>query len=251
MSGRFESCGQGSDLVLLHGWGVGAAVLSPLAAELARSARVHVANLPGYGGSQEITRWDVDVLADAIAAAVPPHVAVAGWSLGGQVALAWALRHPAQVRRLVLLATTPRFARGAGWEHGVDDDVLEGFETGIVEDAAATLARFRGLIARGDANERSVRRALATDTLPAPATTLAAGLELLRATDLRAALPRIAQPALVIHGDRDAVIPCAAGAALASALPAGIWVPMADAGHAPFLGREAAIAARIQEFLGA
>ena len=248
MSVRFESRGHGPDIVLLHGWGVGTAPYAALAAELARAARVHVVHLPGYGGSAELACSDVNALADTIAAAAPPRATVAGWSLGGQVALAWALRHPAQVSRLVLFATTPRFVRGDGWEHGVDEAVLDGFDRGIAGDAPALLARFHGLVARGDAAERSVRRSLAARELPAATATLAAGIGLLRTTDLRAGLPRIAQPALVIHGERDAVIPCAAGAALAAALPAGEWWPVADAGHAPFLGREAVAAARMLEF---
>jgi pimeloyl-[acyl-carrier protein] methyl ester esterase len=249
MSVRFESRGHGPDLVLLHGWGVGVAPFAALVAQLARSARVHIMHLPGYGGSSEVASQDVNSLADAIAAAAPPRAMVTGWSLGGQVALAWALRHPAQVSRLVLFATTPRFVRGDGWEHGVDESVLDGFARGIAGDATAMLERFHGLVAAGDSGERAVRRTLAAKELPASAATLAAGIELLRTTDLRAGLQRIAQPALVIHGERDAVIPCAAGAALAAALPAGKWWPVADAGHAPFLGREAAAAARMLEFL--
>src|SRR5664279_2763498 len=90
--------GNGPDLVLLHGWGMNAAVWHGLAAELAGDFRVHAVEL-----------GDFDGVPQRLAAALPARVTVCGWSLGGQIALAWAQLFPAQVCRLVLLASTPRF----------------------------------------------------------------------------------------------------------------------------------------------
>src|SRR5258705_2254288 len=99
-----ESKGSGRDLVLLHGWGMNAGVWDEIAHELAPYFRVHCVDLPGHGASS-----DEYCTLDALAAALPGRVTVCGWSLGGQVALDWALRAPRQAERLVLIASTPRF----------------------------------------------------------------------------------------------------------------------------------------------
>jgi len=49
--------------------------------------------------------------------------------------------------------------------------------------------------------------------------------------DSLAAAPGIETPALVVHGEDDAIIPAAQGAALAQALPQSRWRPIPDYGH--------------------
>ncbi len=242
--------GIGRDLVLLHGWGAGMHVWDGLTAELERAFRLHLVDLPGYGASELCTPYTLDALAKAVAEACPSPVAVCGWSLGAQVALAWALARPAQVSHLVLIAATPRFMAGGGWAHGVTAETFAAFERGLVEDAAATLARFIALEALDDAKRAAVTRALRSAAESAPAgATLAGGLDILRTTDLRLRLPEVRQPALLVHGARDHVTPPAASAALASALPRAQRTLVADAGHAPFLAREADTARAITDFL--
>jgi pimeloyl-ACP methyl ester carboxylesterase len=58
----------------------------------------------------------------------------------------------------------------------------------------------------------------------------------------------IAQPTLVIHGEHDAVTPCAAGEALSAALPHAQFHKIAGAGHAPFLSNPNAVATLLQKF---
>jgi len=93
-----------------------------------------------------------------------------------------------------------------------------------------------------------LRTALFTHPLPAQEI-LEAGLAILRSADLRAVLSEIQQPTLVIHGEQDAVTPCAAGEALAQALPDARFHQIAGAGHAPFLTAPDAVATLLHEFL--
>ena len=53
---------------------------------------------------------------------------------------------------------------------------------------------------------QKLRSALFTNTAP-QGDALRAGLEILRTTDLRDVLPSITQPTLVLHGEKDAVVP--------------------------------------------
>ncbi|HEX6136637.1 MAG TPA: alpha/beta fold hydrolase, partial [Casimicrobiaceae bacterium] len=78
---------------------------------------------------------------------------------------------------------------------------------------------------------------------------LAGALELLRRVDLRPALARIDAPALVIGGDRDALVPIEATRALAAALPHATHVTIEGAAHAPFLSHRAEFLDRVLRFL--
>src|ERR1700712_4923290 len=55
--------------------------------------------------------WEAEL--DRLAALAPGGHVLAGYSMGGRVALALALRHPGPVRRLVLVSASPGLA-GAG-----------------------------------------------------------------------------------------------------------------------------------------
>ena len=251
MSLHVEVSGSGPDLVLLHGWGMNAAVWGELGTELAQHFRLHCVNLPGHGASPACAPCTLDALADGLAAELPKRVVVCGWSFGGQVALNWAWRWPDQVERLVLLAATPRFVRGADWDCGIAAAVLDDFARGLVNDYRAALRRFTALQAQGDANARGVLRRLREHILARgepDAAALAAGLRLLRETDLRDRLERIAQPALILHGERDSLVPLAAGEYLQRVLPHARLEVFAGTAHAPFIAQPQRSARRIVEF---
>ena len=246
-----ESIGSGTDIVLLHGWGMNAAVWDDVAADLAKCFRVHCVDLPGHGNSPASALHTLDAMTDALSAVFPQPTTVCGWSLGGQVALNWALRAPGQVKRLVLIATTPRFVNGARWESGIDAGLFEELARTLAEDCRATLQRFLALQAQEDVDSRAVlrrlRQTISRRGEPAVAA-LAAGLQILEKTDLRDSLPQITQPALIMHGERDAIVPLAAGAYLQRKLPRAVLEVCAGAAHAPFVASPQRTARRIVEF---
>ena len=162
-------------------------------------------------------------------------------------------RHPAQVSHLVLLGSTPRFVSNGEWGHAMAQDEFDGFVADVENSLPRARLRFLTLQANGDAAARGVLRMLreSIDEGGAPAGNAPAfGLALLRDIDLRADLPQIYQPALVMHGVNDALVPHAAGEYLAAALPRAEFGSMGGAGHALFVTREAAVAQRIREFDG-
>jgi len=253
-----ESSGHGAPLVLLHGWGMNLRVFDGLCARLAARYAVTALDLPGHGRSS----WpsgcsSADVLA-LIAAAVPPQATLIGWSLGGQLALELALAFAATqgarraVRRLVLIATTPRFMQTDGWDHGLASATLQRFAGALEHDAEHTLDEFIDLQVRGSRSAAEVRAALcaALDAhgraaLPA----LRAGLTLLADTDQRERARQIAIPVLVIAGQHDRVVPLAATQALAALLPRSQLQVVQRAGHAPFLSHTEAVGAAVLDFL--
>jgi pimeloyl-[acyl-carrier protein] methyl ester esterase len=209
--------------------------------------------MPGHGHSPWATEvHELRGLAECVLPCVPRGATVLGWSLGGMVALELARAHPQQVGALVLVATTPKFLAGDGWNHGMPPEVLDGFARGLATDYRATVQNFLALQALGDeragAALRVLRARLASHGEPDPRA-LATGLAILREADLRDDLPRLAKPALVIAGDRDRVTPPTAGRELATALPAARYCLIERAGHAPFLSHAEEVLREVLPFL--
>ncbi len=238
--------GSGPDLMLLHGWAMRADIWSEVAEMLAPAFRVHVVDLNSFSGT--ITP---DSMTEALANLDVRAATVCGWSLGGQVALRWARREPRQVTRLVLIATTPRFVNGTDWNHGMDRADFDRFVQDFGVRAEETLNHFALLQAHGDTRGRDVARRLREEITPVSRDTqptLDAGLRMLEETDLRAQLPAISQPALIVHGERDSVIPLAAGAYLARELDDAQLQVIAGAAHAPFISNPDLVAGHIRTF---
>jgi pimeloyl-ACP methyl ester carboxylesterase len=111
----YEIRGSGDPLILIHGGVGGIAMFGNLPDTLARHRQVIAVELQGHGRTADIDR-PFEKMADDIAALIKylgiSHADVMGYSLGGEVALQTAIRHPEEVRKLVLVSTT--FSRN-GW----------------------------------------------------------------------------------------------------------------------------------------
>lgn len=247
-----ERRGNGPDLVLLHGWAMHSGVFAPLVESLASAFTLHLVDLPGHGRSRSagisLTLADA---AEAVAAVVPERALWLGWSLGGLVALHAATTSPARVRGLAMIAASPRFVRGEGWNEGMPAAIFHGFAEDLRTDYHATLDRFLMLEAQGSERMRDELKALRGEVFahgePA-ADVLCDGLDILEASDLRAALPTLAMPSLWLAGRRDRLVNPDAMRAAAAAAPRGRFHLVASGGHAPFLTEPDAVAHAIADF---
>ncbi len=238
-------------LVLLHGWGMNPRVFDALAAQLAGRFRIEALALPGHGGQAPATADTLAAWAAQLGAALSDGATLLGWSLGGQVAMRLARDFPDKVGRLILVSSTPRFTLTDGWHAGIAASDLAAFGAAMQADARATLLRFLSLQTRGVPAQKSLlenlRRTFFASPLPQPQV-LAAGLEMLLHTDLRADAALLAQPTLVIHGSADKLTPPAAGAWLAANIANARHTEIAGAAHAPMLSHPDAVAAAIVEW---
>lgn len=237
-------------LVLLHGWGLSAAVWKPLLARLQPQRPVHVPDLPGHGNAAPagatLASW-----ADALLPAVPDNSVLVGWSLGAQLALELAQRHPQKIARLVLIGASPRFTTCEDWPHGLPGATLDDFRAQFDNAPEATQRRFVALQSLGDRARKTVAGALTDSLTPAGSShqaALADGLRLLADTDLRPLLSRVVQPVRLLHGSEDKLMPLAAAEWLADQLPGSRLSVFGQSGHAPFLSRPADCASLIEGF---
>lgn len=262
--GRFvalhvSSTGDDEPLVMLHGWGMHGGIWGGAAEQLAQHFQVHCVDLPGYKrglfpspAGRGIKGEGLEAIVSVLAAQFTGPVNVCGWSLGGQVALHWAQRHPGQIKKLVIVASTPCFVRRMDWPCAIAGEVLQEFASALEQNYSLTLKRFIALQVRGSEHERellqAMRKRLADGGEPDMAA-LRVGLAILRDTDLRGVLPQIAQPALVIAGERDTLTPPAASAYLAQALPNARMVAIGGAAHAPFLSHTSEFVEQVTGFI--
>lgn len=247
-----ETTGRGPELVLLHGWGLHGGIWDTFAPLLEDAFRVTRIDLPGHGHSAWSGEDDVDAITAAVLAAAPLHASWAGWSLGGMIALRAALLQPVRVNALVCIASSPCFVRRPGWQSAMLPQLLDSFAVELERDYVHTLNRFLALQVRGSANATAVLKRL-RETLLARAQPrregLRAGLDVLRNADLRTAARRLHCPALLVMGERDTLVPEAAGRAAAALLPDAQLAVIGAAGHAPFISAPDAVAGRLREFL--
>jgi pimeloyl-[acyl-carrier protein] methyl ester esterase len=247
-----ETRGSGTDLVLLHGWGLHGGLFGPVLEPLAARYRLHLVDLPGHGRSPMLSEaYTLEHVARAVSREVPAGAAWLGWSLGGRIALA-AAANGAAIDRLILVGTNPCFTRKPDWPHAMPEEELAQFAASLRDDYRATLQRFLAVQSRGSASAREelrgLREALFAHGEPDPRA-LAAGLEILRGADLRPALHRIAQPTLVLHGARDTLAPLAAAEYTAAQLPHGHLAVIDGAGHAPFLSHPEQFLDAVEKFM--
>ncbi len=245
-----ETLGRGSDVVLLHGWGLHGGIWTPLAESLAQHHRVHVVDLPGHGHSRHLPMPTLADMAARVARVVPQNASVVGWSLGGQVAMRLALEGHAQ--RLALISSTPRFLADESWAAGMRPSVLADFAKRLKADYRSTLNNFLALQVLHDSSARQTLKQLTPQLFargePHP-DVLGGGLAVLEASDLRAELPTLQLPTLVIHGDRDALTPVTAGRWMAENLQGSRYLELSGAAHAPFISHAAEVRQALSEFL--
>ena len=234
-------------LVLLHGFaGTGAAWGAVEAAMQPETYRPLAPDLPGHGAAGDARPCDVGACADAVLAAAPARFALAGYSMGGRVALHLALRAPERVTRLVLVATTAGLddpaERAARREaDGALADWIEAHDLDAFADRWLGQPLFAG---DGPAATALARQDIARNRPSGLAASLRqAGTGAM--TPVWDRLGELRMPVTVVVGERDAKFR-AIGDRLAAALPgAGGVTVVPGAGHALPRSAPAALAAAL------
>lgn len=222
-------------MLFLHGLGGSRTAWDPQLQALAADGYRCVAwDAPGYGASAPLAgAWTFARLADAVAelatAAGAEGFHLVGLSLGGMIAQHVALRHPARVRSLALLATSPAFGLDGvtqpdEWRRARLAPLAAGHEPG---DFADTVLRAIAGPAIGEEALEAQVAAMAR----VPSAALRQAVDCLVTHDTRAMLPDVRTPTLVLVGELDEETPPAYARALAELIPGAALEVIPGAGH--------------------
>lgn len=245
----YDAQGQGAlpPIVLLHGLGSAGAAFAAVAARLRpHTRRLVIPELPGHGfsarGDRPVTpEILLDAIGDAIGHVLDEPAIIYGNSLGGALAIKYALHRPALVSSLVLVSPAGALLPTGDW-----DALVKTFDVNSPREARRFLERlyhrppwFLALVARQFPEllaRPAVREILASATqahAPRPDE-----------------LASLAMPILLLWGRSEKLLPPSALRWFRAHLPAHAIVEEPEGfGHTPQLEVPARLAARILQFL--
>jgi 3-oxoadipate enol-lactonase len=235
-------------LVLSHALGLSLAMWDPQIAPLSQAFRVLRYDHRGHGGSpvpagpysiEELGR-DLIHLLDRLRL---DRVSFCGLSLGGMVGMWVAANAPERIDRLVLCCTAARMPRPDDFaarartvrEHGIEPiaDTLIGrwFTPSFPASHPDTVARIHAML------------------LSTPREGYAAACEAIARMDLRADLPRIKAPTLVIGAEHDPSTPPEKSREIAEGISGAVLVVIPDAAHIANVEQPEAVSNQILDHL--
>jgi pimeloyl-ACP methyl ester carboxylesterase len=220
--------GSGRPLVLVHGLGSRAADWAQLIPQLiAGGHRVYALDLLGYGLSDQPKDAPYSIAQQAsmvegfLDSEHLPPVDLAGWSMGGWIALRVALHQPERVRRLVLLDSAGlRFKLNFNpslFQPASPDDLAALEELLMPHPQPVPRFLAMAMLRRGDrigwVVHRSVQSMMTGDDL------------------VDEQLGSLTMPVLIGWGDQDRLIPLSVGYKLHALIPQSVLDIYADCGH--------------------
>lgn len=241
---RTDGAPSAPPLILGPSLGTSLAVWDPQVPALARTHHVIRYDLPGHGRSPAsllragATVADLGRLVLALADSLGvDRFAYAGISLGGAVGTWLAVHHPDRVDSLALICTSARFGEPAGWHERAA--LVRAKGTDPVADSAATR-----WFTEGFAGEPAAE-ALVADMRAADPEAYAACCDAIAGFDLRAELPGVSAPTLVVAGRQDPATPPSHGRELADGIPGASLTEVAHAAHLANVERPAPVLAAL------
>jgi pimeloyl-ACP methyl ester carboxylesterase len=242
----YVESGTGAPLVLVHGYPLDHSIWEPVLPYLGQGVRAITPDLRGFGrsgtpqGTATIGQM-ADDLAGLLEALGITQAAIAGHSMGGYVALAFAHAYPQRLTGLALINSQA----GA--------DTTEGKQTRI---ALAERVRTEGPQAVAQAfvpklsTDARVQASLTEIVMRTPPAGLIAGLQAMAARpDASPWLAEIDVPCLVISGSADQVIPRPVVVGLVNQLKNCRWEEISSAGHMPMMEAPQAVGEAIRQWL--
>lgn len=229
----YERRGSGNPLVLLHGYPLDHFIWSAVSIKLVKEGfDLILPDLRGFGKSTTLdTSYLLDDFADDIAGLLDhlgiQKTAIAGHSMGGYIALAFAKRYPERVSGLGLissqvLADSPERKEG---RYKSAADVQEKGIQGVVETMTPKMTPNTDL--HGLVREIMQRQA--------PAAFIGALKAMAERGDASDLITGLQVPVVLIHGDADELIPIDRAREVKNLLPHANLVEIQGIGHLPML----------------
>jgi 3-oxoadipate enol-lactonase len=247
----FEA-GRGDPLILVHGLADDHRAWRKALPDLMLRRRVLLYDLRGHGetsfgrGDGTLAQLGGDLVALMDATGIG-RADIAGFSLGGTIAMRVAIDHPARVRRLALVATSSRVGRAAADWYRERQAMVEREDTRLRDtlekDAADVYAQAPEELEAG----LLIRRQSTAD--PRGFGNACAAMAALNAAPLDPELGRIAAQVLVVASENDRHCPPKAAEIIVGGIKGAQLEVMADAGHPIPVEKPCELARTINSFL--
>ena len=233
-------------IALVHSLAMDRNFWGPVAARLADSASVLMLDCRGHGASDKPAGpYTIEAFADDLAEVLDQvgwdAAAVAGASMGGGVVLAFAAAYPARVRGLGLIDTTAWYGSDAPgqWAERAQKAIEKGFASMVDFQVTRWFTdAFR------EAHPEAVQECVDT-FVRNDAEAYAETCRMLGACDMRAALPLMRMPAVIVVGREDYATPPAMAEALHEAIAGSSLTVIEDGRHLTPLEHPDRIAAEL------
>jgi pimeloyl-ACP methyl ester carboxylesterase len=252
-----RTIGKGPPLVVLNGFGATNADWDPSFIDrLAVSNQLILFNNRGIGGSTDDGQsFDIARLADDTACVIETlgieRANMMGWSMGGFIAQALALKHSNRVDKLVLLSTDPGGIEADLASPGVWSELIDTSGTPNEQARRLLFLLFPGDVARSFYRRfgrlvGAARAQLSVELLNRQA----AAMDAWHRNGVARQLREIRMPVLIAAGMEDVVIPPSNALKLANAIPGAWLAQFPNGGHAFMAQYPRALAHLINTFLG-
>jgi pimeloyl-ACP methyl ester carboxylesterase len=241
--------------ILVHGWAGCAADFEPLLAALGDGRRWVAFDFPGCGQSDKPdVHYSISKMAEfveRVRAALGTETAdLVGHSLGGQVAVHYAVRYPHRVRRLVLVDPDGLAGEEGIWLRIARLDLLVDLAFDLSSRCLIRCVMRRNVFHGTSGLEGAVDGKAAYLLTPGGnravtrITTEAVGTE-----PVDGLLPLVGQETLVVWGAEDRLLPIRWVDGWLRGLSRGEYCPVAECGHMPIAEKPGETAVALEEFL--
>jgi 3-oxoadipate enol-lactonase len=252
---HYAESGLGDALVLVHGFPFDAKMWSAQLDALSENARVLAPTLPGFGESPGLPGKAEDASMGDYAAELASwardmgvtRLTLAGHSMGGYVAMAFARLYPDMLERLVLVCTRPgpdsaegrkgRYKLATAVKERGPQSVVEAMLPKLVSDATR---EGRPEVVR-DVEEMMLRQS--EEGIVAALHAMASR------PDSGPSLAQIEIPTLIITGAEDTIIPAGEAGTMLDLIPGSRHVAVLATAHMPMLEDPEAFNNALREFL--
>lgn len=227
-------------LVLFHGWGFDSHVWNAVLPILTEDFNVYAVDLPGFGKSEWMDWSDFKTSLNKL---LPESSIFLGWSMGGLLALRYAIECPNRVSHFIGVASSPRFIGDSDWP-GIDTTVFDQFYNRLRTNPDAVLGEFIRLQLRP-----SLHTPLPRAGERVRVKGLKEGLDILKNWDLRNGLANLKMPGMYIFGQLDSIVPKATVPAMMKNFPQIKTRLISKAAHMLFLSHSNLWYEKINEFV--
>lgn len=224
-----------NNLVLLHGWGWNMDVWYTLLPELQNLYNLILIDFSEFEKAIKTKNENyLEQIVNQALPMVPYHSIFLGWSLGGVIASWIAFKYPAYVKKLILVAYSPRFLQDYAWP-GIDPKSFESFLFFFENKPHLSLQYFFKLQCDGiiSTKKNNLYKLFFSNKYTPKA--LKEGLRLLYYTDFRQEFFNLKVPILLLYGQLDQIVPIAICKKFNENKLKVKIVILKEAGHLPFL----------------